>query len=155
MKSQAMKVKNLKKWAMAPKTIRVKPVMTLIVIACVGCFLIFLQTYLAGLGVCLMILALFSLLLLPDRKLVEFTPDYLILYNQKDDSMCLILYWDEIMQWHYEWHPTYDYLVITMVDGTSEKIEMYSKHSIARHMRYYAAKKEIKSVRVKDGADFE
>ena len=150
MKSQVIKVKNLKSWAMAPKAIRLKPITTLVVIAIGGACLLFSNTYLAGLGVCLMTVSLFSLLLLPDRKLVEFTPDYLIMYNQRDESMCTIIYWDEIVKWRYEWHATYDYLVVTLIDGSSERIEMYSKHSIARSMEYYAPNKEIKNVRVKE-----
>ena len=87
---------------------------------------------------------------MPDRILIQFTPDYLVLYNHRDAETCTIIYWDEIVNWQYEYHPSVDKLLINLVNGTSESIEMYSRRAVARYMNQYAPDKEIKSVRRKD-----
>lgn len=144
MKSQVIKVKNLKEWASPPKQIRVKPNGFLTVVGIAGVAMMFLKTYLAGLGLCVVTVSVFALLLLPDRILVEFTPQYIVMYNQKDEEMCTIIYYDEILEWHYEWHATCDKFAITLIDGTSESVDMYSKRCVLRSMHMYAPGKERK-----------
>ena len=62
-----------------------------------------------------------------------------------------MIYWDEIVNWQYEWHPANDNLTITMVDGSMQIIELYSKRRVAKYLNMYAPNKEIKNVRIKEG----
>ena len=149
MRSQTIKVRNLPQWEVQPRTVHVKPVLALMFMGVAGIALLFVPAF-AGLGVILIIISIFSLLIMPDRILIQFTPDYLVLSNHRDAETCTIIYWDDIVNWQYEYHPSVDKLLINLVNGTSESIEMYSRRAVARYMNQYAPDKEIKSVRRKD-----
>lgn len=103
-----------------------------------------------GIGLFLIMVSIFSLLMLPDRLLVQFNPDYMVLYNHRDRSLCSIVYWDEIVTWQYEYHATHDRLALSLLDGTVQSVELFSKRSVARYLEQYAPGKEVKSSRRKD-----
>ncbi len=150
MKSQIIKIRNAPQSAGPVHLVRVKPVGVFIVMFVVGlAALVFLEQALSAIGFCMMLFALFSLVMLPDRVLISFSPENLILYNCRDHSECSLIYWDEIVNWQYEWHPANDDLVISLVDGTMEIIDIYSKRSVAKYMNQYAPGKEIKNVRMR------
>ena len=115
MKSQVIRCRNLPK---DPKTyekiINVKPV-----------------------GLLIITLSLFCLIVMPDRDLCKFTKDYLVLYNRHNRDECSLIYWDEVVSWHYEWYKTYDQLVIEMIDGSTEIQDMYSIGSIKKSMDHH------------------
>lgn len=147
MRSQQIKVKNLPIECLSAPAIRVKPKVILYLLMLIGIVLLFVYSYYAIIGAILIVIATFSLLVLPDHDLVRFTKDYLVLYNNRDRSMCSLVYWDEIVNWRYERHSTNDYLVISMVDGSSQNVEMFSKASIQSYMDLYAPGKELKTAR--------
>lgn len=111
--------------------------------------MLFMKPYLLMAAMTMILLALFSLFIMPDRKLCDFTDDYLVLYNQSDRSRCYMVFWDDIVSWHYEWHASYDQLVIMLSDGSTQMQEMYSRLSIQYHMNQYAKGKEVKNNGIK------
>lgn len=152
MRSQVIKVRNAPQSAGPVHAVRVKPFGVFILMFILGLAgLIFSSSALSSIGFCLMLFALFGLVMLPDRTLITFSPENLILYNRRDHSECFLIYWDEIVNWQYEWHPVNDDLVIMLVDDSIEMIEVYSKRSVAKYLNLYAPNKEIKNVRMKDG----
>ena len=138
MKSQIIRCRNLPK---NPKTyekiINVKPVGLLIVTLIVGVLITILKPYLAMSGISMIVLSLFCLIVMPDRDLCKFTKDYLVLYNRHNRDECSLIYWDEVVSWHYEWYKTYDQLVIEMIDGSTEIQDMYSIGSIKKSMNHH------------------
>ena len=150
MKSQVIKAKNLPVWTHQPYTIHVKPVAFLAVMGLAGIGLFFTKGTLIGVGLILTIVSIFALLMMPDRILAQFTPDYMILYNHRDKNICSIIYWDELVNWQYEYHGSYDVLSCCLIDGTVQSIDLYSKRRAAKYINMYAPGKEIKTVRRKD-----
>ena len=150
MKSQTIKVRNLPATDVLPYTVHVKPTAALAVMGLAGVALLFTKTAAGGAGVILILVSIFSLLMLPDRFLIQFTPDYMILYNHRNMDECTIVYWDDIVTWQYEYRKGVDVLVLSLVDGSTQSIELYSKRPIERFMNQYAAGKEVKSTRRKD-----
>lgn len=149
-KSTVIKIRNLPALGLNVKSIRVKPIGALIGIMALGTVGLFFSSYLAAVGICLVSFGVFGIWLLPDRILLQATPKYLILYNTRDRYCCTLIYWEEIVQWQYEWHPSYDLLALTMVDESVQTIEVYSKRSIAKIFQEYAPGKEIRSTRIKE-----
>lgn len=148
MKSQVMKSRNLPKEAKAyEKIVNVKPIGLLIATLLTGALIALLKPYLAVTGISMVVLSLFCLIVMPDKDLCRFTKDYIVLYNRHDKSECTILYWDEILSWHYEWYKTYDLLVIEMIDGTQYTQEMYSIYAIKKMMEIHAPSKMKKNIR--------
>ena len=96
-----------------------------------------LKPYLAMSGISMIVLSLFCLIVMPDRDLCKFTKDYLVLYNRHNRDECSLIYWDEVVSWHYEWYKTYDQLVIEMIDGSTEIQDMYSIGSIKKSMDHH------------------
>lgn len=152
MRSQEIKIRNLPILDTKPYSLRVKPVQILLLIIAVGIYLALQKTGVASTGTVLIILGLFALVLMPDRTLAQFLPAYMILYDNRMRDSCMLIYWDEIVSWSYEWHPGCDLLVITLVDGSTRTADMYSKRSVAKYMNLYAPNKEKKTVRNREGS---
>ena len=151
MKSQVIKVHNLPDWKSQPHTIHVKPVLGLSILTVCGMAMLFSST-LAGLGLVAVIVTTFALLMMPDRNLIQFTPEYAVLYNHRDPGLCTIVYWDDLVTWQYEYHPSVDQLTFHLVDGSVQSIEMFRKSAVARYMNQYAPGKEVKTSRRKEAA---
>lgn len=150
MKSQMIRTRSLPgDPSFYEKTVHVKPTGTLVCLLVIGFVVIFLKPYLLITGISMMLLAIFCLAVMPDRKLCSFTKDYLVLYNCHDRGECMLVYWNEIVNWHYEWHKSWDQLVINLEDGSVETQDMYSLHSIKRQMESHAPGKMKKSVRIR------
>lgn len=148
MKSQIIKSRNLPKEAKAyEKIVNVKPVGILIVTLVVGILIPFLKPYLAVTGISMVALSLFCLIVMPDKDLCKFTKDFVVLYNRHDKTECTLVYWDEIVSWHYEWYKTYDLLVIELIDGTTLTQEMYSIYAIKKMMEMHVPNKMKKNRR--------
>ncbi len=148
MKSQAIKVRNLPQDPQQYyKSVRVKPILLLVLLLGLGVIFVCMKSYLLPVGSAMIVLALFALTMMPDRTLCQFTKEYLILYNLTDRSMCTIISWDEIVSWRYEYHGAADLLVVTLIDGTTEVQEMYSKLAVRSMMKMFAPGKEEKKTR--------
>lgn len=145
MKSQYIKIRNV------PEEIRnksvaihVKPWVLLDLCLAVSIALLIIRSYMAGVVLPIIILTVFALVVMPDRILVQFTPEYLIMYNKEDRTECTLIYWDEIVSWKYEYHTSVDLLKVTTVDDNTESVEMYSKWGVRKFMNLYAPGKEVK-----------
>ena len=145
-----IKTRNLPPVTAQPYTIHVKPVAALSLMGIAGIGLLLTHSFLSGIGVMMILLSVFALLMMPDRLLMQFSPDFMVLYNQRDAARCTVIYWDEIVNWQYEYHPGVDVLALSLVDGSTQTIELFSKRSISRFMNQYAPGKEIKSTRRKE-----
>ncbi len=149
MKSQVLKVRNIPRQdGLKPVRIHVKPTGALIGGIAIGALLMFGPWSLVVYGMVIIGICLFSLFL-PDRTLVEFYPDFLVLYNQKSQDMAFLCTWSDIVQWRYEYHATVDKLYVMLVDGSTQSVDMFSKTMVRRWMNLYAPGKEVKSTRVK------
>lgn len=148
MQSQYIKLRNLDPYVLKTAyAVRVKPWWLLWVIFFSGIILVTLRSYTAKIAVPLLILTLFCLLVMPDRVLVQFGDSYLIMYNRQERNEATLLYYDEIVNWHYEYHRSCDTFVVTMKDGTTHAVDMYSKLAVQRQMKLYAPFKEVKKGR--------
>lgn len=148
MKSKVIKVCNLPADFRPVNKISVKPKMALCILILISLGLIISRTSLSILGGILMAFGIFALLVMPDRKLIEFGPQFLVLFNLKDREECKMIYWDEIMKWEYlHSQNSSDTLKITCVDGHVEMIECYKKQLISQYFSIYAQGKEMKQKR--------
>ena len=145
LQSQKIRIRNLPLNLAVTKKVHVKPVAELWLLIILGILVVFMRPYIMAFGMILITLPLFGLLVLPDRKLCDFTPKYLILYNQRNRQDCMLVYWDEIVSWTYERHSLNDLLVILLKDGRTETQEVFSRFYIKRAMEQYAPHKEVKA----------
>ncbi len=148
MKSQVIKSRNLPKdYKTYEKMINVKPIGLLIVTLISGVLITFLKPYLAMSGISMIVLSLFCLVVMPDKELCRFTKEYLVLFNRHHKDECTLVYWDEIVSWHYEWYKTYDKMVVELIDGSCEIQEMYSLYAIKKEMELHVPNKMKKNKR--------
>ena len=106
MKSQEIKIRNLPVSEIKPKSVRVKPVEILLALVALGVYFIFQRNLLTSTGMVLVLLGISCIILMPDRTLVQFLPDYMIMYNSRDREICNMIYWDEVVCWmaaHSRW----------------------------------------------------
>ena len=144
MKSKEIRVRNLPKDDVPFYVSNVKPTSFLIIAMITGICFLWIRTYLQVIGVMVIMVSLFSLLMLPDCKLYEIHQDYIVFYNRHDKSECFIIYYEDMVSWHYEWNPSYDQLVISLVDGSVEKQEVYAKYRIEKWLNSLAPGKQAK-----------
>jgi len=135
-------IKNLPNEEFKSHTINVKPYNFLYVLMACGFMLLFGSKIHILMGIILMLFCCFALIFLPDRKLVEFRDDYLVLYNQRNRNECLMIDYDEIVSWTYRMHYPYDTVYIELVDGRVEMCDMFSKHVIKKLFNVYMPDKE-------------
>lgn len=143
MKSQVIRIKNIPDYISVRQRVQLKPTLTLVLMIMAGMLFVAAKPYLVLGGIMMTMLGAFCLFVMPDGVLCEFTKEYLILYNRRHRSDCMLVYWDEIVTWQYEKHASSDDLLIMLVDGSTEKLETYSR-GICRYMRMYAPDKEVR-----------
>lgn len=100
-------------------------------------------------GLALILASIFMITILPDRVLITFLDDCMVLYNQQDRSMCMLIYYDEVVNWQYVYHAKYDEIIFTLVDGSTEVQEMYSLYSVAASLDEHLKGKQLKSLRIR------
>ena len=144
MKSKEIRVRNLPKDDVPFYVSNVKPTSFLMIAMIAGISFLWIRSYLQVIGVMVIMVSLFSLLMLPDCKLYEIHQDYIVLYNRHDKSECFIIYYEDMVSWHYEWNPSTDQLVISLVDGSVEKQEVYAKYRIEKWLNSLAPGKQAK-----------
>ena len=151
MRSCVIKIHNLPETNEPVHHITVKPIGLLIGIIILGLVFIIRYPYFVAAGFSLIMLATFALLVMPDRTLITFTKEYMILYNLTDRTSWTMIYWEDIVNWQYERHMRNDQLVVNLVNGTSEFMDVYSKRSVARYLEQYAPGKEKHQIGVGQG----
>lgn len=113
-------------------------------------FLLFDRVYQA-IGMLMVAFSCFSLFIAQDKVLIQFSEEYLVLHNTMDDEECKLIYWDEIVNWSYLKRTKYDYLVVELIDGTTEKMECFNRIKVENYMKVYAGDKQKKSMKGRKG----
>ena len=144
MKSQAIRKRNLPEDVSVLHRVQLKPTLFLILMDMAGMIFVVPKPYLVLIGIMMVMLGAFCLFVMPDGILCEFTKDYLILYNRHEKDECTMVYYEDIVSWSYEWHANSDYLTLMLVDGSTERQEVYSRR-IRAYMKLYAPGKELKT----------
>lgn len=140
MKSKEIMVHNLPYNRAIIADVDAKPFPLLFSSMLLGGFLIALS--LTAYGIALIALSVMTLAFLPNVVLIEFSEDYLVIYNKVDKRNCTMVYYDEIVFWTYNRGIREDELSIELSDGSVEKINCFSKKKISRIMEIQAPGKE-------------
>lgn len=144
MKSKELKTYNLPADQHVIHKLEVKPYVFLIGVFVLGLVYTF---YNGSIALILMSLSLYAILFLPDRKLLIFTDDYMVMQNKAAKDDCIMIYYDEIFSWQYLRGAKVDELVVELEDGTIERIECFSKRRVVSYMEEFAPNKQIKTKR--------
>lgn len=125
--------------------IRAKPTNHLFILIAIAMILIVSETdeFIQLLGIMLFILAVFGLAFLPERKLISFYKNYMVVFNEVNRSFCNLLYYNEILSYRYIRGRKYDILAIEMVDGSIYEIPSFNKNMSISIMRQFAKDKEV------------
>lgn len=144
MKTKELKTYNLPSDNVLLSEINAKPTWIFIVFILVGIFSIALKV--SNLyGGFIIVIGLICVCFMPRVTIMEFYHDYLVAYNRVDKSKCTIIYYNEIVSWHYSWSAKKDYLCIELEDGSIEKIEAFSKTLFEAYMYKYLKNKHKKN----------
>lgn len=96
-------------------------------------------------NIALIILSLSVVGFMPKVILMEFYDTYLVLYNRADKNKCELIYYEEVVSWYYSWGANKDYLVIELMDGSSQKLETFSKYLFEYQMNRFLKDKHRKN----------
>jgi len=143
MRSKELKVYNLPVEEKQPFFIDSKPYLFIIFVVLFGIAFLFSTTTMP-LGFLLTGVGLFCLLFFPRMIMIEFYDSYLILHNKADKTTCVLIYYEDIVSWYYKKGNYADYLYIELVDGTTERLEAFSKVSFEAAMNSYLKDKHKK-----------
>ena len=142
MKSKVLKIRNLPSDMQVLNEIKVKPIGSLLFLVAVAGIFIISGSSIAIVGVVLLAVSAYALLVMPDRLLMQFTSDYLVLYNRKNRDECMLIWWDEIVAWQYQKHNNEDTLWLELIDGHVESIECFNRGRVVSYFKVYASGKE-------------
>lgn len=147
MRSKILKTRNIPKNVTVIQRVTLKPVFLLSMMIIVSAVILFF-TSVTILGLSLLGLTSFFFFILPNHVLIEFTEEFLILYNRKSKDECTLVYWDEIMNYEYQSNNKgADILSITLIDDTVYTIECFSRNSIRLMFNQFASNKEVRRKR--------
>ena len=150
MKTQKIRVRNLSEARIRQGiNVHVKPLPVLTSMLAIGAILIIASPNLIVAGLSLILVSIFMITILPDRVLITFLDDCMVLCNQQDRSMCMLIYYDEVVNWQYIYHAKYDEIIFTLVDGSKEVQEMYSLNSVVVALDEHLKGKQLKSLRIR------
>lgn len=144
MKSKELKTYNLPNDNVLISQISAKPTWLFILIVGIG-IISFAFDFPTVYGIALIVIGFGCVIFMPVIVLMEFYNDYLVMYNRADKNTCIIIYYEEVVTWHYSWNANRDYLVIELEDGSSEKIEAFSKPLFESRMNKFLKDKHKKT----------
>ena len=144
MRSKELKSYNLDSGKTVIRELSTKPYVGLVTVVIVGIIISFTKLPIVY-GATLIVVGLMVLFIFPNRVLVEFFDDFMVLYNRAEKNDCMIIYYDEIVSWWYVRGISLDELCIELEDGTIEKVNAYSKISFERYMNEFVKDKHRKT----------
>lgn len=148
MKSKELKTYNLPEDRIVLAYIDAKPTIAIFIIFIFGDILLAYQQYL--MGVAIMLMTLGAMFLLPSRKLIEFYSDYLVLYNHANKDVCEMIYYEDVISWHYTYGVAYDKLNFKLTDNSIHSVDGFSIITFENQLnKYLKDKKEIKKEKKK------
>ena len=93
MKSKVLKIRNLPQEMQVLNEVKVKPIGSLLALMLVSGVFIISGSSIAIVGVVLLAISSYALIVMPDRILMQFTDEFLVLYNRKNRDECMLIYW--------------------------------------------------------------
>ena len=144
MKSKELKTYNLPSERLVNSSINAKPIGLFIFLIAAGLIMTFIQKT-QVIGVMMWMGASVFMMFLPSRVLAEFSDDYVVLYNRADRNDCVLVYYEDVVSWKYDRGVTEDELTINLEDGTSTRIEAFSKTLFESRFNQYLREKKEKS----------
>ena len=143
MKSKELKTYNLPEDRVLLANIDAKPNGVILLVFVFGLLLVAFKQYVWGVSIA--VLASCASFVLPNKVLIEFYQDYMVLYNHASKFTCEIIYYDDVVVWNYDFGITYDTLTIKLVDDSTHNVDGYSKIVFENLMnRFLKDKKEKK-----------
>lgn len=150
MKSKTLKTTNLSQERIVGE-LKTKPTGFFATMFFIGVGLLLFNRVYQAIGMLMVAFSSYALFVAPDKTLMQFTEEYLVLHNRLDHDECKLVYWDEIVSWMYLKRSRYDYLVVELIDGSTERIECYNKLKVENYMRVYAGDKQKRLMKGKKG----
>lgn len=144
MKSKELKSYNLPNDNVPISQISAKPTWLFVLVVMMGIISFILRMPIVY-GIALIVVGLSCICFMPRVVLMEFYNEYLVMYNRADKSTCVIIYYDEVATWYYSWNAKRDFLIIELEDGSSEKMEAFSKTIFEAHMSRFLKQKRKKT----------
>lgn len=144
MKSKELMVYNLPDNTPMIGEIDAKPTLLFVLFLVLGS-LSFLTNIPIQYSVMIIIVSLFAIIFMPKVVLMQFFSDFLVMYNKADKNTCELIYYEDVVSWHYSWSANRDYLYIELKDGQTEKIEAFSKTIFEYNMNRFLKTKRKKS----------
>ncbi len=145
MKSKGLKVHNLPTDVAPITSINAKP--DLLLIGLVGLGIALAATNTSRIyGIAIIFVGFVALAFMPKVTLMEFYNEYLVMYNRADKDSCVLIYYDEVLSWHYQ-KGNRDYLFIELENGTTESIEAFSKYLFEVKMNGFMKEKHRRNVK--------
>ena len=141
MKSKELKNYNLPENRAYNEAIEAKPMVLLLVIMGIGFILMLLKEYIVGIS--LFLLGASCLIFLPNRRIIEFYDEYMILYNKARKDEFNVVYYDDVKSWDYKTRVSMDELTITLNDDSIQKIDAFSRIEFENDLNKYLKDKKV------------
>lgn len=143
MKSKELKNYNLPDNRTFNQSLEAKPMRFLVLMMLLGFILLLAKRYTSG--VALFFFGAACLIFLPNRRMIEFYDNHMIVYNKARKDECNIIYYEDVKSWEYRVKVSCDELIINMEDGTIQKVDGFSKSEYENCLNKYIKDKKIQN----------
>lgn len=144
MRSKELKTYNLPNDENPSSQINAKPTGLFVLLIILSILLLAMKASIAH-SLMIIGISLVCVCFMPRVTLIEFYKEYFVLYNRADKSLCVLIYYSDVISWRYIWTAKKDLLSIELEDGSEEKIEAFSKTIFEAYMYKYLRDKHKKN----------
>lgn len=143
MKSKELKNYNLPDNRMYNIDIEAKPINLFFILMIIGLLLAIGKYFVYGLS--LFIFSLLCIFILPNRRMIEFYDDHMIIYNKARKDECNIIYYEDVKSWEYvtKLGVVADEIIFTLNDDTKQTLEAFNKNKFEKPLNIYLKDKKI------------
>ena len=142
MKTKELKSYNLMSNRSYNEILDAKPYALLYSLFFLGIIIVLFSEYIFGVAIIFFSAA--CIIFLPQRVLMEFYDEYMIVYNKASKDDCVLIYYEDVSSWYYKFNVYQDTLEIHLVDDSIQKIPGYSKTVYESIMNKYLKDKKKK-----------
>lgn len=143
MKSKALKSYHLPTERDVLYSFDAKPYSLLLIAAVVSLFFAIEGSYFL-LGVICLFSCIFALVILPNRLLLEFSEHYVVVYHRINKNDCMLVYYEDILEYSLEKNKREDTLSFLLKDGEEISLSIYERVKVEKVLKHFMDGKKKK-----------
>lgn len=126
MKSKSLKSYHLPAVREVLQSFEAKPYLYLTLLAIASLLAVVEGTYFLP-GLIILFTCIFAIVILPNRLLIEFSEDYMVVYHRVNKDDCMMVYYEDVLAYFIEKNRRYDLVYFVLTDGSEIHVPIFNR----------------------------